>query len=79
MNADMYSKRGNNSAGHLAVYKVIFKYQWDMLALGHNIYKEPEVLQTNTCLSTKMYVFEQAYNALSATFKTVKIIYVNLL
>lgn len=29
-----------------------------MLALGQNIHKEPEVLQTNTCLSTKMYVFK---------------------
>lgn len=29
-----------------------------MLALGHNIHKEPEVLQINACLSTKMYVFK---------------------
>lgn len=29
-----------------------------MLALGQNIYKEREVLQTNTCLSIKMYVFK---------------------
>lgn len=29
-----------------------------MLALGQNIHKEPEVLQINTCLSTKMYVFK---------------------
>lgn len=29
-----------------------------MLALGQYIHKEPEVLQTNTCLSTKMYVFK---------------------
>lgn len=29
-----------------------------MLALDQNTHKEPEVLQTNTCLSTKMYVFK---------------------
>lgn len=29
-----------------------------MLALDHNIYKEPDVIQTNACLSTKMYVFK---------------------
>lgn len=34
----MYSN-GANSAGHLAIYKVVLRYQWDMLALeGHHLH-----------------------------------------
>lgn len=33
----MYSNR-TNSAGHLAICKVVLRYQWDMLALGHHSY-----------------------------------------
>lgn len=50
-----------------------------MLALGQSIYKEPEVLPTNTCLSTKMYVFQTGITMhLVRHSKLFKISYVNL-
>lgn len=73
-------KKGYSSAGNLVIDKVLFRYQWDTLALGQSIYKEPEVLPTNTCLSTKIYVFQTGITMhLVRHSKLFKISYVNLL
>lgn len=76
----MYSN-GANSAGHLAICKVVLRYQicWHWKVIIY-IYKEPEVLQTNTCLSNKTYVFFKTGITmhLVRTFKTVDLFKVPL-
>lgn len=66
----MYSKQAD-SAGHPAILSVVLQIPARCVGTSRsslNKYKEPEVLQTDTCLSNKTYVLFQNrhYNALSA-------------